>query len=207
MVVLILLFISYLLGSIPTGFIVLFLIAKKDIRDFGSGNIGATNVFRLLGTRAALITLCLDMLKGYFAVQLSLYLGYLLTLPRFVSLLVAVSVILGHAFSWFLHFKGGKSVATAFGVLLAFNIELFFIALCLFLLILFLSSTVSFSSLSSLWITTLVSIFIGSSSVSLLLSIIVSFITIRHLQNIKRLLNGNENIIPFGILYSKKMKR
>lgn len=207
MVVSILLFISYLLGSIPTGFIVLFLIAKKDIRDFGSGNIGATNVFRLLGTRAALITLCLDMLKGYFAVQLSLYLGYLLTLPRFVSLLVAVSVILGHAFSCFLHFKGGKSVATAFGVLLAFNIELFFIALCLFLLILFLSSTVSFSSLSSLWITTLVSIFIGSSSVSLLLSIIVSFITIRHLQNIKRLLNGNENIIPFGILYSKKMKR
>jgi glycerol-3-phosphate acyltransferase PlsY len=207
MVVSILLFISYLLGSIPTGFIILFLIAKKDIRDFGSGNIGATNVFRLLGTRAALITLCLDMLKGYFAVQLSLYLGYLLTLPRFVSLLVAVSVILGHAFSCFLHFKGGKSVATAFGVLLAFNIELFFIALCLFLLILFLSSTVSFSSLSSLWITTLVSIFIGSSSVSLLLSIIVSFITIRHLQNIKRLLNGNENIIPFGILYSKKMKR
>jgi glycerol-3-phosphate acyltransferase PlsY len=105
---------SYLLGSIPSGFVIGAL-SGIDVRNTGSGNIGATNVARALGKRLGLLTLLADTAKGYLPVFIAGYLEF----SDFVTAAVAVAAFLGHLYPVFLRFKGGKGVATAFGALLA----------------------------------------------------------------------------------------
>src|ERR1043166_6116571 len=141
---------AYLLGSIPTGF----LVAKArgiDIRTVGSGNIGATNAFRILGKGPGILVLLVDALKGFAAVQLgALALAKIFpgTPPEYLAITAGIAAILGHNFTCWLRFKGGKGIATSAGVLLALVPAGFAIALSTFLIVLALSRYVSLSSIT-----------------------------------------------------------
>ena len=113
---------SYLLGSIPFGFLLVWLVRKEDIRTTGSGNIGATNVLRSGAKKLGVLTFILDGAKGYAAVMVAELLarGKEPTSLRHLAITAGLFVILGHMFPVWLHFKGGKGVATAFGVFVAF---------------------------------------------------------------------------------------
>ncbi len=113
--------VAYLLGSIPFGFLLVWLVRKEDIRAKGSGNIGATNVLRSGAKGLGILTFVLDGSKGYAAVAVAEFLarGKDPTMVRHLAIVAGLFVILGHIFPVWLHFKGGKGVATAFGVFLA----------------------------------------------------------------------------------------
>ena len=115
---------AYLLGSIPFGYLLMRIFRKQDIRSFGSGNIGATNVLRTGAHGLGATTFVLDVLKGCAAVWLGGWLGALLVpaIPlRSVQALAALCAVLGHIFTVWLHFRGGKGVATGFGVFLVIS--------------------------------------------------------------------------------------
>lgn len=112
---LLLVFIAYLIGSIPFGYLIVKLKEGRDVRSVGSGNIGATNVLRTAGRGSALLTLLLDAAKGYLAVWLAGWISH--NSPQTVAL-AAIAAVLGHLFPAFLKFKGGKGVATVLGVFL-----------------------------------------------------------------------------------------
>ncbi len=195
------LIIAYLLGSIPTSYLMGRILKKIDIRKFGSGNIGATNAFRVLGVKVGILTLIIDVAKGFFAIQLG---KYILENPDNLFLIfIGLAVILGHIFTIFLKFKGGKGVATSAGVFIALIPIPVFITLVVFILTVWISKYVSLGSLIAaltLFITELI-ININNSfaeiEILILIFIITVFIIIRHRENIKRILKGNENKIKF----------
>jgi glycerol-3-phosphate acyltransferase PlsY len=141
---------AYLLGSIPTGYLLVRLFRHQDIRQAGSGNIGATNVLRAGGKGLGAATFLLDMLKGCSAVWLGALLGGLL-LPhcplRNVEALAALVAVLGHIFPVWLRFRGGKGVATGFGVFLAATPLAALAAISVFFLVLAISRYVSLASI------------------------------------------------------------
>ena len=195
------LIIAYLLGSIPTSYLMGRILKKIDIRKFGSGNIGATNAFRVLGVKVGILTLIIDVAKGFFAIQLG---KYILENPDDLFLIfIGLAVILGHICTIFLKFKGGKGVATSAGVFIALIPIPVFITLVVFILTVWISKYVSLGSLIAaltLFITELI-ININNSfaeiEILILIFIITVFIIIRHRENIKRILKGNENKIKF----------
>ena len=206
--------IPYLIGSIPTGYWLGKIWKGIDVRQFGSGNLGATNVFRVLGWKAGLLTLVIDVLKGLAAVgvaSLSLptfnYNSYVetsflhseplflqfplqLQLPVWIG---GVSAILGHSFSPFVKFRGGKGVATAAGVLFTLMPPETTIALMAFALVFAFCRIVSLSSIIAAIVLAL-STFVLShhSHVKYFASFVALFIIWRHRENIVRLLNGTE---------------
>lgn len=187
----VLIILSFLTGSIPTGL----LIAKSkgiDLRKVGSGNIGATNVLRVVGKKAALFTLFGDIAKGTLPVSI----GKLFGLGVLDTGIVGLSAILGHNFSPFLKFKGGKGVATSIGVLLAFSP---YTALLTTTIWLFTAKRTRYSSLSALVAFGLlpVSIYIlDFSKEKMIIAITITvLIYIRHTANIKRLVQGTESKI------------
>ena len=127
--------IGYLLGSIPSGVWIGKLMYGKDVRDYGSGNMGTTNTFRVLGKKAGIIVLVMDMFKGTLTALLPMMFGMHVN-----ALLIGLSAIIGHVFPIFAGFKGGKAVATSVGVLLVYNPEFFLIAWVIFLITLYVSS-------------------------------------------------------------------
>ncbi len=134
----------YLLGSIPFGYIVGKLFKKVDIRKFGSGNIGATNAFRILGPPLASLVLIGDIGKGIF----SIYLVRLLNIDNSLILTIAgLAVICGHDWSLFLGFKGGKGIATTFGVVFALNSTISILALIIWGVVVITTRYVSLSSI------------------------------------------------------------
>lgn len=200
--------ISFIIGSIPTGMI----IAKVkgiDLRKIGSGNIGATNVLRAMGKEAALITLFGDIFKGTIAVILSrhflsnlniqiTYFGGLetfFTRPQLlIEGLIGLLAILGHNYSIFLRFKGGKGVATSLGVLLAISPQAALITITIWLFTLARSGYSSLSSMLSFGVLPIVIFIVDRSNEKILIALIITIlIFIRHIPNIKRLLVGNEN--------------
>ena len=195
------LIIAYLLGSIPTSYLMGRILKKIDIRKFGSGNIGATNAFRVLGVKVGILTLIIDVAKGFFAIQLG---KYILENPDdLILIFIGLAVILGHICTIFLKFKGGKGVATSAGVFIALIPIPVFITLVVFILTVWISKYVSLGSLLAaltLFITELI-ININNSfaeiEILILIFIITVFIIIRHRENIKRILKGNENKIKF----------
>ncbi|MEI5988570.1 glycerol-3-phosphate acyltransferase [Enterococcus termitis] len=120
----VLLIIAYLLGSIPSGVWVGKLFFKKDLRQFGSGNTGTTNTFRVLGKKAGVAVLLMDILKGTLATSLPLLFSLNVN-----PLVFGVVAVLGHTFPVFANFKGGKAVATSAGMILAYNPAFLFILL------------------------------------------------------------------------------
>jgi glycerol-3-phosphate acyltransferase PlsY len=181
------LIITYLLGSIPFGLIISKLFGK-DIRKEGSGNIGATNVTRVLGKKAGLLVLILDMLKGFLPIYIAKYIFD----TKLVSLLAIASVI-GHCFSIFLKFKGGKGVATAIGVLLALSSKTTLIVIMFWLGVFLVSGYVSLASMLSASISWVVINFIENDIYYTYAAFIIGLIIIlKHKDNLDRLLKGTE---------------
>ena len=185
---------SYLCGSIPFGLIISYIFKKNDPRSLGSKNIGATNVLRTGGFQLGLLTLVLDILKGFIAVKTTLMLNIDL-----VGLSM-IFVVIGHIFPIWLKFKGGKGVATFIGVLLAYNFQLFLLFTLTWLLCAFIFKYSSLSAIIAL-ITNLLSTI--AFDLNYIYFIIVSFLILtKHFSNIQRLLTGNET----KIVLKKKIK-
>ncbi len=190
---------SYLIGSLVSGFWVGKIFYHKDIRDEGSGNIGTTNSFRVLGIRAGIAVLALDMLKGTAAGLLTL-----LFHSSINPMLVGIGAILGHTFSIWIGFKGGKAVATSAGVLLAYNPIFFIIIISIFVILLSISSMVSLSSMISFSCAVLISLYYHDWILTIVATILTIFVFYRHRTNISRIRNGTESTIPFGWYYNHK---
>lgn len=178
---------AYLLGSIPTGLLVGKIGFKIDIRERGSGNLGATNAFRVMGTKAGIIVILVDILKGTAATMLPL-LGDV-ELHRLIFGLFAV---LGHTYPLFARFKGGKAVATSGGIILGVNPVLFIIMIATFMISLYISKYVSLSSMITGVVSVAVAIFFMDILLIVVLAVLTAFVFYRHKSNIKRIKNKTE---------------
>jgi len=188
---------SYLIGSIPSGYILGKIFKKIDLREHGSGNVGATNTLRVLGTGFGVIALILDIGKGMLCLFLC---SRFLDNPTDLSMiLVGVMAILGHIFTIFLGFKGGKGVATSAGVFVYLLPIPSLITFAVFILVVYVSKYVSLGSMVSalvLWIMILFTNIRNSFDkyeYFSFVSLVVVFIFIRHRGNIIRLIKGTEN--------------
>lgn len=192
--------IAYLVGSIPFGWLMGKLFFKEDIRQAGSGNIGATNALRRFGTVPGIIVLLLDMAKGF---GVAWFASSQLAPGSFWIPLAGAMVIVGHMFPLWLNFKGGKGVATAAGVFIALTLWPVLIALGVFLITVFVSRYVSLGSILAA-LALLVSSIVQQSvkgwdlPMLIFITLLVIMIIVKHLANIKRLLSGTENRITFS---------
>ena len=196
--------VAYLFGSIPTGF----LVAKSrgvDIRTVGSGNIGATNVFRILGKPAGLFVLLVDALKGWVPVFLVAKLMAAVFYPaagqtafEWFKIIAGVCAILGHIYTCWLHFKGGKGIATSAGVLVALVPVPLLIILGIWIVVFAISRYVSLNRLRSRlpFRSPFASLLVGESKTIVIVTACLATLAIyKHKANIKRLLNGTESRI------------
>lgn len=180
---------GYLAGSIPCGLLIAKATTGVDVRKAGSGNIGATNVLRVVGSGAGALTLALDALKGWAPVAL----GRLLGAPELLVAAIGLATFLGHLYPLFLGFRGGKGVATALGVLLALFAKIALLIVGVWLLT---AALFRYSSLAAL-VTAVAAPFLvwaldGRPPYVGLTIIICGFILIRHRENVNRLLAGHE---------------
>ena len=185
---------AYLIGSIPSGLWIGKAFYKTDIREHGSGNLGATNTFRILGKKAGIIVTMMDVLKGTAAVLLPL-------IPYFQDssihpLLLGAIAVVGHMFPIFASFRGGKAVATSAGVLLGYTWPLFVILVIVFLISLKITKMVSLTSMIASLIALIYSIIYGvvtgEWALCILVAVLSTFIIYRHRANIQRIKNGTE---------------
>ncbi len=183
--------ISYLLGSIPFGL----LIAKLkgfDLRGSGSGNIGATNVYRVVGRKEGLITLILDVAKGAVAV---LVFSLIFPKEQYINVVSGFSAVLGHDFSIFLKFKGGKGVATSYGVTLPIYPLASLAGAFLWIAILLFTKLSSLAALLSFLIATLIALSSPDYVVRMFFIVLYILMVFKHKDNLKRLFNREENRI------------
>ncbi|MBC1722205.1 glycerol-3-phosphate 1-O-acyltransferase PlsY [Listeria seeligeri] len=181
---------AYVIGSIPSGLWIGKIFYKKDIREFGSGNLGATNSFRVLGVKAGSVVTVMDILKGTVATMLPFF--FQLNVDHHFWLLTGACAIVGHSFPLFAGFRGGKAVATSAGVILAYAPLLFVAALVVFLVTLKLSKYVSLSSMVGALAALIISFFLGDWILIILVACITIFVIWRHRANITRIHNGEE---------------
>jgi glycerol-3-phosphate acyltransferase PlsY len=191
---------AYLLGSIPAGYIVMRLIRKQDIRSMGSGNIGATNVLRSGGKGLGAVTFLLDMCKGCLAVGMGALVGSLLmphTPLRSAEALAALCAVLGHSFPVWLRFRGGKGVATGFGVFLVAAPWAALAAIAVFAVVLALSRYVSLASiLGAIAFPVFAYYLVQGERPAFFIAVqalVALLIIVKHHQNIRRLLAGTES--------------
>ena len=179
---------AYLLGSIPSGLWIGRKFFQIDIRQHGSGNLGATNSFRILGKKAGTIVLLMDLLKG----SISVLLLKQMDLHGISPLIIALFAVMGHTYPLFANFKGGKAVATFAGVILAYQPVLFLIGLGIFILTLAISKMVSFTSMLTISIGVLLSLYFQDIVLTTIALLADIFIIYRHRTNIQRIFNGTE---------------
>lgn len=181
---------SYLLGALPFGFILAKYFLGTDVRASGSGNIGATNVARVVGKKLGALTLVLDLGKGLAPVLIARSLGF----DGFWLGAIAVAAVLGHCFPVYLRFHGGKGVATGLGVFIALNpmaAALGGLAYLAAFLLTHVSALGSFALLTGVVVT---SLFLAPPYWPALTQVLISLVIIyRHKENIQRLLGGQEN--------------
>ncbi|MEM5021848.1 glycerol-3-phosphate 1-O-acyltransferase PlsY [Bacillus subtilis] len=187
MLIALLIILAYLIGSIPSGLIVGKLAKGIDIREHGSGNLGATNAFRTLGVKAGSVVIAGDILKGTLATALP-FLMHVDIHP----LLAGVFAVLGHVFPIFAKFKGGKAVATSGGVLLFYAPLLFITMVAVFLIFLYLTKFVSLSSMLTGIYTVIYSFFVHDTYLLIVVTLLTIFVIYRHRANIKRIINKTE---------------
>lgn len=212
LIIILLLIASYLLGAIPFGLWIGKIFFKKNLHDYGSGNTGTTNTFRILGVKAGIAVFIFDLLKGTLATLLPLIFHINGVSPLIFGLLA----VIGHTISIFDHFKGGKAVATSAGVVLGFSPFFLLYLLVIFILVLWLFSMISLSSVVAA-IFALLGILIFPSfgfiltSYDLLFSIIIFALAIiiifRHKTNLKRIKNHCESLVPFGLNLSGQKEK
>lgn len=194
---------GYLIGSILPGFWIGKYIYHQDIRDSGSGNIGTTNTFRQLGITAGTITMIIDILKGTLAASLPILFGFNDINP----IIPGIFAVVGHVFSPWIGFKGGKAVATSGGVVLAIDPRLFLLMAIVFVVVLLIGSMVSVSAITTALFAVGYCLFFADEPALTIATIIMSILLIyRHRENIKRIINGNESMVPFGLTYRLRKK-
>ncbi|UCF87475.1 MAG: glycerol-3-phosphate 1-O-acyltransferase PlsY [Nitrospiraceae bacterium] len=184
-------FVAYILGSVPFGV----LVSRSkgiDIQKVGSGNIGATNVLRTLGKLPALITLLGDTLKGVAAiVMIRLFAG-----GEVIEGIAGVAVVFGHMYSIFLSFRGGKGVATGFGVFAVYSPVSALVSITVWILTAFFLRYSSLAAITAFFSLPVVLAVSGASGVKIYFAIVIAFLIIlRHKKNIQRLVNGQETRI------------
>jgi acyl phosphate:glycerol-3-phosphate acyltransferase len=203
MTIAILIILAYLMGSIPTAVWVSKWVYGIDIREHGSGNAGATNTFRILGKKAGCGVMLVDMLKGFLAVKLSLLSPLPMRSEPFVNLQIflGLAAVVGHIFPVWAEFRGGKGIATLFGMILSIHP---LVALCLVLVFVLMLAITRYVSLSSITASIafpllLVSIFSAHAQEIgyRVFAIATAFLVVlTHHKNIGRLLSGNESKVP-----------
>ena len=190
--------IAYVIGSIPSSIWIGKSYFGKDVRDFGSGNAGATNTFRVLGKRAGIIVLLLDILKGVTAASLILYMPSVSHgTDQYVNLqlLFGILSVVGHIFPVFENFNGGKGIATLFGMLIGIHYILAVACVALFIIVLLLTRYVSLSSILATISFPILTIYIFNRDEPLFIAFGIAaalMVVITHKKNIVRLLNGEE---------------
>ncbi len=185
---------AYLIGSIPTGYIIVKLATGQDIRTIGSGSTGATNVKRVMGKKWFFITLLLDALKGALPVILAKLFATTFTEIGLLPVLAAIAVILGHSKSIFLKFTGGKSVASGVGTILALNWVVGLIIAAIWGIITYTSKYVSLGSIIALAISpVLMYLFNQPVAYIVYCALGAIYIIYLHRSNIQRLIKGEEN--------------
>ena len=200
---------AYLIGSIPVAYIFSRMLKGVDIREYGSGNMGATNAFRVLGKGPGVIVLILDIIKGIIPVTLlanAFGLGDALSL-----VIIAVAVVAGHNWPVFLNFKGGKGMATSLGVLIGLAIQFQILRIILLLVVVtwcmlfLLFGFVSLASIAAAVIFPILMVAFFEPFPLVIMSIVLCiFIVFRHRSNIKRLVKGQENRVLFFKNFHKK---
>ena len=193
-------FVAYLCGAVPFAYIIAKIAGGVDIRTVGSGNPGATNVFRSVGKGAGIVTFIADALKGfvpvYFAIMIDNSFSY--------SVAVSVAALTGHMFTVFLKFKGGKGVATGCGIFLALMPMPTAIAFVIFAVVFLASGYVALGSVCAAIFLPLVSFFAGYGSDAVIFAFAVALLIIyKHRANIKRLKAGTENRF---VIFKRKVK-
>lgn len=204
MLELLLLFCAYLIGSTPTAVWVSKGIFGMDIREYGSGNAGATNTFRVLGSKAGTFVMLVDMVKGVLAVRLSYLLGFYHNPDHLTQLVnfqigLGLAAVVGHIYPIWANFRGGKGIATLFGLVLAIQPVVALCCVGIFLLTLLLTKYVSLSSIIAsiafpvliLYIFNEPEVFYRIFAIAIALMVVLT-----HQKNISRLLTGNENKVP-----------
>ena len=199
--------VAYVIGSVNFSVIISKKMAGFDLREKGSKSGGTTNVLRTVGVKAALITLVCDILKGVVAIFIAWVIGKI-SKNADAALLTQIAgllVVLGHAFPVFFEFRGGKGVATSLGVILTTNWQIGLICLIFALVIIIFTKMVSMGSIGAAILFPILTLFINENYIvptngmkyfifSLILAVLVIF---QHRENIKRILNGNENKLSF----------
>lgn len=190
--------IGYIFGSIPSGLVLVKMVCGIDIREYGSKNIGTTNVFRTVGGRMASIVLVADVVKGILAVLL---VRYLFDSNLQLELFTAIAALLGHNYSMFLGFKGGRGVATGLGLILLFMPDVCIFSFTVWLVIVFVTRYVSLGSIVGAFITPIVAYYRGYPLELVLFAMAACvFVIVRHYENMKRLIAGTESKIKQGSL-------
>ncbi len=189
-VLLLLAALSYLAGGIPTGYLLARRLKGIDIREHGSGNPGAANVYRIVGTGAGIATLVVDALKGYLPVCLA---RHFYPDQTWVLILCGSLAIIGHVWTVFLRFKGGKAVATSAGVFLCLSPKPLLLSLTLFGAGVALTGHISVGSMAAAAAFPFLAVFFGSPPpVTAMAAGVCLLILLRHVTNLKRLLSGRE---------------
>lgn len=184
---------SYLIGSIPTGYIIVKLFTGQDIRTVGSGSTGATNVKRVMGKKWFFVVMLLDALKGALPVVLTSLFGADFA-GGLLPVLAAICVILGHSKSVFLNFTGGKSVASGVGTLLALDWQAGLIIAAVWGVVTWVSRYVSLGSVVALALSPLIMWFLNAPPAYIVYAVIAAiYVIYLHRENIKRLKEGTEN--------------
>lgn len=186
---------GWVLGSIPSGLWIVQALHGIDIREYGSKNIGATNVFRTVGVKTAVLVLLADALKGVLALVIVNYLYH----DSVVNSLAAAGALLGHSHSLFLKFKGGKGVATGLGLLIYLMPLVSAASFAVWLLCVLITRYVSLGSILASVCTPFFAFCFGYPVPYIIFGAVAGlFVIIRHRENIKRLLNGSESKIKPG---------
>jgi len=192
---------GYFIGSIPWALVIGKVFYKTDVREHGSGNLGGTNVGRTLGAKAGLTVMILDIFKAFFAVMIS---SKISGENSTAVVLCGVAACIGHSYPIFANFKGGKSVSTTGGFVMALAIfvthdVLFFIVpFLIFLLILGLSKMVSLSSMISILSSAIYAfVFYPDSYIGIIMLFVTAFIIYRHRANVKRIIQGKESKVKW----------
>lgn len=197
---------AYLLGSIPTAVWVGKRFYNIDVREYGSGNAGATNVFRVLGKKAGIPVLLIDVIKGFLAVGLAYLTKYSVGSNQFINLqlVLGIASLVGHIFPLFASFRGGKGIATLLGIIIAVYPYAAMISIVLFLIVFLISGYVSLGSMTAAVAFPIIVIFVFNTHTPSLIifSILITImVLITHQKNIERLLRSEE---PKTKLINKK---
>lgn len=193
---------AYLLGSVPSAVWVGKFFYGIDVREYGSGNAGATNVFRVIGKKAGIPVLFFDILKGWMAVKVSFFVADMLGREEFISLQLTLgaAAIIGHIYPVFAGFKGGKGVATLLGVTMAIHPLSAAVGIGVFIIVFLISHYVSLSSVSAglSFPVSLMILFPSSSPTLVLFSVLTpALLLVTHQKNIERLLRREESKVYF----------